>query len=156
MDRRRRRDMAETAEGRGREGRCRRTRGLPGLPRSAKDQNYRGSIQLASRHVKYYCPPRFIYSIFKRGERKALPRPPNIFHYWIILLLLSLWLGPFLCSAIVARPPGSSSRAIVPWFLPPGFARFFSNPRAEIREKRAFDWMHCNFLCEMHVSCNPG
>lgn len=47
----------------------------------AKDQNYRGSIQLASRHVKYYCPPRFIHSIFKRGERKALRRSPNIFHY---------------------------------------------------------------------------
>lgn len=52
--------------------------------RLAKNQNYRGSIQLASRHVKYYCLPRFIHSIFKRGERKALQRPPNIFHHWII------------------------------------------------------------------------
>lgn len=77
-DRRRRRDMTETAAGE--EGRAD-AEEHEDSRESAKDQNYRGSIQLASRHVKYYCPPRFIYSIFKRGERKALPRPPNIFHY---------------------------------------------------------------------------
>lgn len=152
--RRRRRNMAETAAGReergGRGDRCRRTRGLP--RDSAKDQNYRGSIQLASRHVKYYCPPRFIYSIFKRGERKALPRPPNIFHYWIILLPLPPWLGPFLCSVIVARPPRSSSRAIVPWFLPPGFARSFfelthyGNPREARIRLNAMFLAKCVFL----------
>lgn len=27
----------------------------------AKDLDYHGSIQLASRRVKYYCPPRFIH-----------------------------------------------------------------------------------------------
>ena len=85
--------------GSGDEGRCRKIcrwreqKGLPGVGDQreregaensrgpAKDQNYRGSIQLASRHVKYYCLARFIHSIFKRGERKALRRPPNIFHY---------------------------------------------------------------------------
>lgn len=41
-----------------------------------RTRNYHGSIQLASRHVKYYCLPRFVRSTFERGggggERKAL------------------------------------------------------------------------------------
>lgn len=132
----------------------RRTRGLPRV--RAKDQNYRGSIQLASRHVKYYCPPRFIYSIFKREERKALPRPPNIFHYWIILLPLPLWLGPFLCSAISlldhrGTRRGQSSRD----FCHPVLRVFFSRIRAR-KSQRSENPTECNVSCEVHVSCNPG
>lgn len=84
-------EMAKGKRGRGRGGERERekekvARGavvgeLEDSRRPAKNQNYRGSIQLASRHVKYYCPPRFIHSIFKREERKALRRPPNIFHH---------------------------------------------------------------------------
>lgn len=98
----------------------------------AKDLDYRGSIQLASRHVKYYCPPRFIHSIFKRGERKALRRPPSIFHYWIILPAQSS--APFFHLGVLP-PPGRrcstttteellSSRVIVPQFLLLDFSRF--------------------------------
>lgn len=74
--------MVETVKGERKKGAV--VRELEDSRRPAKNQNYRGSIQLASRHVKYYCPPRFIHSIFKREERKALRRPPNIFHHWII------------------------------------------------------------------------
>lgn len=136
--------MTETTAG-GEGDRCRRTRGLPRV--RAKDQNYRGSIQLASRHVKYYCPPRFIYSIFKRKERKALPRPPNIFHYWIILLPLPLWLGPFPCSAIsLLDHRGTRREQSSHDFCHPVLRVFFSWIRARKSERSENPAMQCFFI----------